>query len=357
MTASVGNNPAADLIRVRLLATGSKPPSRAEISKSLAPFFEHRCSPAEWKSVFEEALDWLVQQGDVAAKPLALTESGRARALAFLGSSELPARIRWPALRDTWLVAKALNAPVESVKDRQRLKEADGLRAFVLKKTYELPLEGCPTLKQAVDALAWNQLGIATDRPLTLAALIEELLGRLVESPVRLKKEQLQRQIPAKLLGAAKPDAADLRLAAIRRLLNADERREAVENNGATPFPARTEQFDLSAFSHQVREAARQSRTGHFGENKVFISHVWNWLQNQRTFQSMDESQFKERLVEANRAGFLSLSRADLVEAMDPADLANSETRHLNAAFHFVQVPETGAVLHTQGVQGHVARR
>ena len=46
---------------------------------------------------------------------------------------------------------------------------------------------------------------------------------------------------------------------------------------------------------------------------------------------------FKSRLVEAHRADLLTLVRADLVEAMDPQDVAASEARYLNATFHFIR--------------------
>ena len=50
----------------------------------------------------------------------------------------------------------------------------------------------------------------------------------------------------------------------------------------------------------------------------------------------MDLPTFKQRLTEANNAGLLTLSRADLVEVMDHTDVQESETRYLNAEFHFV---------------------
>jgi hypothetical protein len=47
-----------------------------------------------------------------------------------------------------------------------------------------------------------------------------------------------------------------------------------------------------------------------------------------------------ERLVEANHAGLLHLSRADLVQAMDPADVRESEASYLGAPFHFIRIEE-----------------
>ena len=47
---------------------------------------------------------------------------------------------------------------------------------------------------------------------------------------------------------------------------------------------------------------------------------------------------FKRRLAEANNARLLDLSRADLVQAMDPEDVRLSEVAYLNATFHFIRI-------------------
>ena len=88
--------------------------------------------------------------------------------------------------------------------------------------------------------------------------------------------------------------------------------------------------------------AARTAKTGWFGDNKVFISHVWRALGEPNAWASHDGpdllADFKARLVEAHQARLLSLSRADLVEAMPREDVAASETRYRRATFHFVRV-------------------
>lgn len=109
------------------------------------------------------------------------------------------------------------------------------------------------------------------------------------------------------------------------------------------PPPAQSERDELSEFADRVNEAARAATTGKFGPNKVFISHVWNTLKNDEPFRSLGLDGFKQRLTDANRAGLLALSRADLVEAMDPADVDQSETPYLNATFHFIQIPEASS--------------
>lgn len=94
---------------------------------------------------------------------------------------------------------------------------------------------------------------------------------------------------------------------------------------------------DDAGFAKRVLEAARASKTGRFGHDKVFISHVLRQLTDEGA-RVNDAGEFKERLVSVHRHRLLSLSRADLVEAMDPRDVAASETRYLNATFHFVRV-------------------
>ena len=90
-------------------------------------------------------------------------------------------------------------------------------------------------------------------------------------------------------------------------------------------------------FANEVLAAARASTTGWFGDNKVFISHLFQTLHASGSPYALDRKQFNQRLIEANRAGTLRLSRADLVEAMDPADVAASEFTYFGERFHFVR--------------------
>jgi hypothetical protein len=94
----------------------------------------------------------------------------------------------------------------------------------------------------------------------------------------------------------------------------------------------------LEEFARRVVQAARDCREGRFGDNKVFIFHVWNCLDSDPAFAGMGLDRFKARLAEANQARALDLSRADLVEAMDPEDVRASETAHLGARYHFIRL-------------------
>lgn len=99
--------------------------------------------------------------------------------------------------------------------------------------------------------------------------------------------------------------------------------------------PSGAARAELEGFAKRVIAAARASKTGRYGHNKVFISHVWRGLEGEG---ESDPQAFKERLVAAHREGLLDLSRADLVEAMPAEDVAASEVSYYGATFHFVRM-------------------
>lgn len=95
---------------------------------------------------------------------------------------------------------------------------------------------------------------------------------------------------------------------------------------------------DLETFADHVQTAAADMK-GWEGGRKVFISDL-----HQVAAPDMPLADFKARLVEANRKRLVSLSRADLVEAMDPAKVAASEAQGLagGATFHRLDRPGSG---------------
>lgn len=74
-------------------------------------------------------------------------------------------------------------------------------------------------------------------------------------------------------------------------------------------------------------------RSGRFGDSKVFIYPLWQRV-GKRFKISLDE--FKRWLVNQNRMQNLDLSRADLVDAMNPTLVSRSEINDLGSSFHFV---------------------
>jgi len=236
-----------------------------------------------------------------------LTGEGRAAAAGFLGVAEIPRGLRWAKVQRELLPAKVLGEP--------RALDADQLRAAILRRQHRI---AGSSLSRVADALGWKLLGIDSEQPFSRAAVLRALIGR----ELGVSSSDLDKtlgKLAARSVGSddAKPDA--LRAALLRSWLAPS----------AAPAPD-----DLPGFARRVLEAARTSPTGRFGDNKVFISHVHRRLGD----AALDA--FKRRLVEAHRAGLLALSRADLVEAMDPSDVAESETRWDQTTFHFIRLEE-----------------
>ncbi len=179
-----------------------------------------------------------------------------------------------------------------------------------------------------------------------------ERVAKYRERRARQRHKQIAIYLPTKLLASIDKDAKR------RQLSRSDvirERLEASTKAGVTSNVARSATtrkkaakrsqprehsaaFDLQAFAQAVLASASAPAVERFGENKAFISSIWQRMRRKATCKGMTMNAFKQRLVEANSKGLLRLSRADLVSAMDPELVAESETRYLNAMFHFVRL-------------------
>ncbi len=320
----------AGLALAWLLTRPKRRGSRKELNKALMPIVAHRWSRAEWASRCDALLEELARDGRVLSRErggLELTQAGQASGLSLLGVEHLPRGMSWAKLKQTLLLARALGLP-PTRQTLARLEDADGVRAALLRQEHQLSLPEAPTLIQARDRLLWRLMGLETEQPFTLHAVQAHLLGKLLESKVA-HPELALRQLAARTVKAPRPDAEAIRMAALRGWLLPVEAEAS-----STPAPAPASPDSLSAFAERVLAVARGSTTGRFGENKVFISHVWKALQS----EGGSREAFDQQLLEANRARRLSLSRADLVEAMNPADVSESEVRSYGASFHFIVI-------------------
>ncbi len=176
---------------------------------------------------------------------------------------------------------------------------------------------------QVLEAVACKQLGFSGET--TLEGLLCTVLSKLMGSE-RLTKKKLAEQLPLFETGLTSRKAVDARQKVVRDWL--------ANSQNAEPF-------DLTAFAATVRTlAANSPPEDRFHANKVFIAALWRATQREPNFPRLSLQEFKERLVEANSHNLLHLSRADLVQAMDPRLVADSETEYLNATFHFVLLEE-----------------
>jgi hypothetical protein len=292
--------------------------------------------------LWQETIDELVETNLLTTRPLRLTEDGRAQALSFLGVNKLPARCNWGTIQARLLVPKALGVDPEAEDTIKRIGKEENLAAILLKRRFELAVGPSPGLGEVLEALACRELRFP--EATSLADVKAVVLSRLIGEEQPLEADTLKSTLPRVLLNAKRGGVAGLRevllsswadghVARFRRNPPAEVKstRPVMEE----PVPS---EFDLSAFAQTVKAAARNCPTGRFGDNKVFINHVWRSLREEPGFPVMDLSSFKERLTEANNAGLLTLSRADLIEVMDPADVRESQTWYLNGEFHFILV-------------------
>lgn len=314
-----------------------KPGTRNELAKTLHAFVEHRWSRGEWTERFDALLTTLFDTGLVQTRSrtaLALTGPGRQRALKFL-RVDSPKGLTWRRVKQQHLLARGLGLP-NSKAVFGRLAKADGVRALLLKRAHKVEGPETPTLSQVDDRLMWRVLGVETDARFTIPAVKAILLSKLLGQEVSNPKRGLE-QLAARTVGAARVDAEVVRLAALRDWVLA----EAIPAQTKKPAePARVEakvepvSTDTASFAKRVLKVARALPTGRFGDNKVFISHVWRAVQPEWSSREA----FDTALLDANRQRHLSLSRADLVQHMNATDVAESEVQSYGATYHFVVV-------------------
>jgi hypothetical protein len=314
------------LILLRLASPRKKPPTRSELEKDLLPLAGVRAPLAEFRDALSRALDALRASALITERPLALTDEGRARVLGLLRMDRPPIARNWADFKQKYLPRLLLPDARERI---------DPLHA-VLARALGVALPPKATLARVIDAWLAERLELAT-RPFTLSSLRAELLGRELGVPFRAKRslEETARIGAARSANSAKADAQSLIAALTAEWLHRD-----VPAPGApvsAPSPATT---DSRIVVSKVKSVLGRPELRRFGPHKVFIASLWDVLASDPEIQGLGQDGFKQALVEAHRQGQLELARADLVSAMDPADVADSEVLHLNATSHFVHVTE-----------------
>lgn len=287
-----------------------------QITKALQALLDDRESDAERRRTVDDEALVLTRAGWVTAVRKAainLTAVGRRAALSGLDWKTLPVKADWRSIKKR-LSARALELPFPSPEAAVEEFAAVDDRAASLARHHRLAVGIKPTIQQLYDAFLWRAFGVETDAPFTSTAAVQVLFNRMLGASTPLPLEQALAQLAAK---AAAPELSATPLP---------------RGDGPTALPK-----DDEAFAERVLAAARGSKTGRFGDDKVFISHVLQQLAAEGAAVG-DAPAFKERLVSVHRRGLLSLSRADLVEAMAPTDIEASESRYLSATFHFVGI-------------------
>jgi len=273
----------------------------AAVARALTPLAPNQ----KWDALLDE----LAAAGAVtrAGTRVALTDGGRAAA------RTLTAGIRsFGALRQA-IVARALG--LEPTRDNvRRLARIDGLRAGIVARARGLPATSPGETRRA---LAWRLVGVDSTAPVTTASLLLHFLSRELGGIRAHSADDAFAQLAALLAEAHRRDANALRQALFARWL--DDRPIGEE--------------PLERFAVRVLDVARKTADGRFGPDKLFVSALLRALPHER-----DPAAFKDRLLQAHRAGLVALSRADLVEAMDPREVETSGIRYMGATFHFLNL-------------------
>jgi hypothetical protein len=284
----------ADLILARLSVRSKRPPALSAVSSSLQKMLARQLTASEWKAAFQSALVALRDAGLVERSQLVLTRAGQQRVRAVLRLSAPPRAKTWQELRSRYLP-----------------------RLF-----FDAPLPEGAKVDPALVLLA-ERLGVPLEAKATATKLVKTWLARTLELP-------------------SKTSEAVTNALTARWLL--DEARAAAPTSNAArsakptlPVVHDTSERALQRVVAKVLRVSAGSGLRHYGPNKVFIASVWEALASDAEIAALGEPGFKQLLAEAHRRGLLVLSRADLVAAMDPRDVAASETRHHNATYHFIQ--------------------
>jgi hypothetical protein len=265
------------------------------------------------------------------AKSFKLSDTGRERALRFLGLNELPPKANWTNIIAKYLFPQAVGMTTEAV---AKLNKGDNLAALLLKRKYQLPSGTGTSLNNALEALVCQQLGFAEET--TLSGLLQTVLSKMLGVEQPLSKKELAKTVPTYETGLKSTSAAELRSKFVRDWLSSKQPMQPK----TPPVERESEQhesLDLATFANTVLALARSSPPqDRYYDNKVFIAPLYRASQGEPNFPRLSLADFKQRLLDANAQGLLQLVRADLVLAMDPKLVAESEIAYLNATFHFV---------------------
>ena len=355
------------LARLALRST----PTTKDVSKTLYAIVGRQLSRNEWEAMFERSLDTLRAAGLVAAaqpvgqggsqskgraakktkaakkvkgrsakaskrtgttKPamserLAMTRAGQKHLQTVFGAKRRVAADDWAELERKYLPAMLFPTASAAKKPRD-------LSTLLLGQRLGVSVDGALTQEQVLDTWLCSSLGLRSGTKLTLDDVRAALLARELGLPQRrsLKLEDVLGLAAVQLSGAASGRDEDVSAALLLRWLSEPQRLEpepASKTKATSPAPV--ERIAAKALHVAEGPHARQ-----FGPNKVFIGSVWRALAADPELGQIDEAAFKRLLVEAHRRGLLVLSRADLVAAMDPSDVAASEIKHQNATYHFI---------------------
>lgn len=313
-----------DLVLARMCVQGARRLSPSDLTKALGVFLEHELSQTDARKQIAEALARLRQSGCVEPETLALTDAGKQRLCAALGVPALPNVRNWGEFKRKHLVRLFEKGPLAA--------EPAMLGLRLIARKLGLPERSARSESALANAWLAHALGLEGDWQSPFRIRTASLATSL-NVPARPRLEDVLRISVKALSGARTASSGDVAQALAARWVTGGSVSNALAQAQKTPRDAMLGESAVN----KVREALHGAGVRRYGPSKVFIGSVWERLREDPDFSQLGEAGFKDFLVAAHQRGDLTLSRADLVSAMDPADVAASETRHLNATYHFIQ--------------------
>ncbi len=276
------------------------------------------------------------------AKPpsYVLTTVGHDFLMRSIRLQNLPAKMTWPVVMEL-----LLRIAVDATPHTPPLKTKPALAAYLIRRQFALDVPESAKLATVIAAMVCGEIGFPgiSDYKTLEAKVLEKSIGTTGLTPKNATEQFIRSR-----LGSKQGKVGEIRTSTLREWLagatpdrakgHASERQ--VIGSAPSISPSRLHDGGNAAlgdFARRAVDAAQSSDTGRFGDNKVFINHAWkSYCARGNGEPHLDLARFKEKLLLANTAGLLELSRADLVSLMDPADVRESETQYLNASFHFI---------------------
>lgn len=337
-----------NIVLLRLAFGAEEGETEVQLRKDLHSIVMHQVSATEWRTVLGQIIVRLVDCGlmrPVRANAYMCTENSQPRILEFLQVSRLP-KLAWHEVRDGYLTALALNLAPNG-KLAVRLLSAEGLRAAIIINHFNLPYDiATANLEQIRVGLATvaEQRGLTSGIRTTpiheknLSHKEAVMMGaRLLKSRHVVESDgELLACLAAELIGAMNESASELRQMLFRQLISSKESSELPKR--ITPILEAPP--ELSEFTREVKIIAANGAVGWPGNKRAFISHVWCDLRTKFPQWNLSGDEFKEMILNAQRAGLLRLAIADLRDKSNVEDVAESRIAYKNSEWHFIRVEE-----------------
>lgn len=122
-------------------------------------------------------------------------------------------------------------------------------------------------------------------------------------------------------------------MANLRRIVARYREMSSPKVSPADVTEATADQAHIENFARAVKTCARKREVQKYHEDRAFIGSI-----KQIGFPNSSAQTFATDLVAAHRLQLIHLSRADMVAAMDPDLVKQSEIRYMDASFHFVEI-------------------